>query len=228
MSLIDTTSLVAPPQFALLGSAPASVTFCSGERADVLGMARRLFGRRLHARELADLAGAPDESEVEVGVYRRGLYLEFSDPTAHRYHGVCQVSRGHGRPIMRIDSLHIRQPSLRGRGLGLRIFSRQATAAAKFGVARIETKAGRREDENGYYTWPRYGFRGSLPRWLRERLPRDLIGAADVLDLMQSEFGRCWWRRHGLTLPVVFDLRAGGRCWQAFQSYRSSRLAVDA
>jgi GNAT superfamily N-acetyltransferase len=225
MSLIDMPPSVAMPRAEPCIRRRARVTFCPGERGDVLGMVRRLFGRTPQPAELAGLAGAPGDAELEVGVYRGGLYLEFSDPPRHHYHGVFQVSRCPGGPILRIDALHIRQPALRGRGLGLRMFARQVATAVRLGVTRIETEAGRRDDENGYYTWPRYGFHGPLPACVRERLPADLAGAIDVLDLMQSDSGRRWWREHGLTLPVVFDTHPQGRCRESFRRYLASRQA---
>ncbi|HLA83390.1 MAG TPA: hypothetical protein VJL29_01235 [Thermoguttaceae bacterium] len=71
--------------------------------------------------------------------------------------------------------------------------------------------------------WPRYGFAGRLPRALRRRLPAPLTGAADVLDLMASPGGRAWWRRFGVTLNVVFDLRLHSRSQQVLTRYLAEK-----
>jgi len=197
----------------------AKVKFCTGEQDRAQAMVRRFFGRRLDRGQLAALVGAPEHAEVEVGVYQGGLHLEFSDPPRYRYRGVSRVAPRPGRPVLIIDALHIHRPALRGQGLGLTIFSRQLATADRLHILRIETYAGRRNDENGYYTWPRYGFAGRLPRWLQARLSPALAGAVDVLDLMESAAGRAWWRRRGAAMHLVFDASYNSRCQQVFARY---------
>jgi len=219
--------------FPVLGDDPASmalprrlprVGFCAGEQGLVHSIARRLFGRRLDGRRLAALAGAPETADVEVGVYQGGLYLEFSDTPRYRYCGVVRVVARPGRPLLVIEALHIHHRALRGQGLGLRVFSCQLAAAEELHLPRIETHAGRRHDENGYYTWPRYGFAGWLPDSLRRCLPSALADATDVLDLMASEVGRAWWRRHGVAMHLAFDVRPHSRSQQVFSQYRAQRV----
>lgn len=213
------------PDHALAPASDVLVDFWAGEKKPVHAIIRRLFDRALEGDQLAALAGAPAGTNVDLGVYRGGLLLEFSDPAFHRIHGVTRVVSRSGRLVLLIDALHVRQAAMRGHGLGLRVFSRQLASAERFGFARIETHAGRRDDENGYYTWPRYGFAGHLPDVVRRRLPPALAGAIDVLDLMESEPGRDWWRRRGVALRLAFDVRPGSRSQRAFLHYRALRAS---
>jgi len=121
------------------------------------------------------------------------------------------------------DGFHILRPHFQGCGLGLRVFARQLEHARRLGVGRIELVAGRRAYENGYYTWPRFGFDGPLPPFVRQILPPDLSRAQSVLDLMNGQAGRRWWKRYGVTLPVTFDLTRHSRSWEVFGRYLRER-----
>lgn len=111
-------------------------------------------------------------------------------------------------------------------GLGLRIFRRQLAQAKALGIRRIEVTAGRSRVENGYYTWPRFGMNGPLPAEIRRALPPGLRSARSVLDLTESEPGRWWWKAHGTTVELAFDLSDGSRCWRVFHQYLRSRLGA--
>ena len=196
-----------------------AVAFLPGERAAAERIARRLFERPLKAREYAGLAGAPRNAYVEIGALAGQLYIEMGDAVAASYRGHYYIHRAAGRVVVLNDGFQIRYPAMQGRGLGLRIFQRQAAAAAALGVARIELVAGRRRSENGYYTWPRFGFDAPLPARLQPTLPLGLRDAETVLDLMGCEAGRLWWREHGVPLGVAFDLASGSRCWAVLRGY---------
>ena len=104
------------------------------------------------------------------------------------------------------------------RGLGLHVFHRQVAAAAALGVARIELLAGRRREENGYYTWPRFGFEGVLPALLRRMLPVDLrapngIGSDGVREGPRVVARERSDDRRG------FELAAGSRSRTALDRY---------
>ena len=196
-----------------------NIHFCVGERAQVRRAAGELFGPSFSGRHFAGLAGAPHGAEVEVGVCQGNLTIEVSDPQHRIYRGVSRVFRTAGGLVLTIEALHIHRPSMRGRGLGLAIFAQQLHTARMLGISRIETRAGRRGDENGYYSWPRYGFDGRLPQWLACRLPHELCAAQSVLDLMASQRGRGWWLKHGVTLDVVFDVHKASRSSRTFRRY---------
>lgn len=202
----------------------ARVLFCPGERRDVQRTARWLFGRKLKLWEYAGLAGAPDAAEVELGILDGELYIRMHDPLTNSYRAVDIVRRGCSALVLVIDAFHILSKGMQRRGLGLCIFSRQLHQAKYLGVKRIETTAGRTGDENGYYTWPRFGFDGPLSAEIKRVLPLRLRYAQSVLDLMGRDEGRLWWKQHGTTIDVAFDVDDSSRCWKTFQRYFREKL----
>ncbi|MEN6449325.1 MAG: hypothetical protein ABFC96_02445 [Thermoguttaceae bacterium] len=200
----------------------AEVRFLLGERRAAERITRRLFGRPLRPSDYAGLAGAPDTAIVEIGASDDRLYIEMRDAgsTTRGYYYVYLAAS----PILLIDGFRIGTRTMHRHGLGLQMFYRQARNAARLGVTRIEAVAGRRGDENGYYSWPRYGFDAPLPPRFRRSLPDDWQHLRGLLHLMSSERGRQWWRQHGFTLPVAFDLALGSRSRKTLTCYLRQRL----
>jgi hypothetical protein len=132
--------------------------------------------------------------------------------------------RGHAATLVN-DGLHICGERRQQRSFELQILRRELCHARRLGIRNICATAGRCDDENGYYTWPRMGFDGPLPRTVYRQLPTHLRSARSVLDLMDTDSGRQWWREHGTTIDVVFDLASGSRSSRAFQRYLSRRFA---
>ena len=202
----------------------ARAAYYKGERSDAEGMAWKVFRCSLQLWQYAGLAGAPHDAEVEVGTLRGDLYLELHKSGVDGYLGVQRIRSVHSHPILINDALHIRRRSMRGRGLGLRIFLRQLIHANALGVQRIVTVAGRSEYENGYYTWPRFGFDGPLPPEIRRSLPPEFAGARRILDLMDRGSGRLWWRAHGMPIRLAFSVNGKSRSWLVFARYLRGRL----
>lgn len=196
----------------------AAVSFFLGERSAAERLARRIFYGSLELADYAGLAGAPDAACVEVGVSRGRLHLELRGPDAS-YCGYYYLRRQREETVLVNDGFHIRRHDLRRRGLGLQIFRRQVGNAARLGVHHIEVLAGRRRDESGYYAWPRFGFDGFLPQRLRRGLPVVLRDSKTILDLMDSEAGRAWWRDHGETIRLTFALHPGSRSLATLARY---------
>jgi hypothetical protein len=201
----------------------AEVAFLHGEQAAAERIAQRFFHRSLEPWEYASLTGAPDDAKVEVGASGGALYLEMRDPAA-AYRAYYYVRRNAAQLAVVNDGFCIAIRGLQRCGLGLRIFLRQFAAAVALQVARITVVAGRRHDENGYYTWPRFGFEALLPARLRRMLPIGLKHACTVLDLMECERGRRWWREYGVTIAAVFDLTVGSRSRIALWRYVCMKL----
>ena len=214
-----------PPRcsFARTMTETARVVFYRGECRAAEQIARTLFGKRLEPGDYAGLTGAPDNAVVEVGTLGRGLYLDMHEPVANSYRAVRLVCRIPAGVIVVNDGFHIHLSGAQRHGLGLSIFRRQLAHAKTLGTTGIVARAGRRIMENGYYTWPRFGFGGPLPQAIRTALPAHLHHAKDVLDLFESVEGRRWWQQFGTTISVRFDLTDGSRSWQVFERYLRER-----
>ena len=201
----------------------ADVAFYPGERQGAERTARRMFGRNLNRREYAGLAGAPDGANVDVGSLGDELYIESREPATTTYRAVQRISFTDSAPVVSIDAFHILARSMQRKGLGLEILARQISYAKHLGVRCIETTAGRYPSENGYYTWPRFGFNGPLPESVKQKLSPGLGHAREVLDLIETQSGRRWWIEHGVTLHVVFDLSDQSRSWKMLHRYLAAR-----
>jgi hypothetical protein len=197
----------------------AQVTFFLGEQAAAQRIARRIFHRSLAAWEYAGLVGAPDDTRVEIGTLDGHLYIEWGDPIAASYRAHYYVRRVGDRIIMTNDGIRIARNEMRHRGFGFRVFYRQINVALALGIDCIEVTAGRRDDENGYYTWPRFGFDGALSMRVRCLLPESLKPARTLLDLMENEQGRAWWREYGETIVAQFSLAPGSRSLAIWERY---------
>jgi hypothetical protein len=205
----------------------AAVVFLPGERRAAERVSQRLFGRALDPTEFAGLAGAPDDATVEVGASRGRLYLELGDPLAATYRGYYYLFCREPAVVLFNHGFHILLRAMQRRGLGLQVHYRQVRNALACGVSHIDLCAGRRCNENGYYTWPRYGFDCLLPASIRRRLPSDLRSSQTLLDLMSCEQGRHWWKRYGLTIRLRFDLAPGSRSQQVLVQYLRERTLTD-
>lgn len=204
----------------------AEVVFFLGECIAAEAAAKRLFGRPLFPSDYAGLAGAPDDATVEVGTLAGTLYVELWGPPRLGYRAFHRVRQAQRSLVILSDGFHILRRRIQGRGLGLGVLARQLDHARRLGVSRIELVAGRRSYENGYYTWPRFGFDGPLPPHIRRKLPPGLNRAQGVLDLMQCQAGRRWWKDHGVSMPVTFDLSRGSRSWETFERYFRERTTA--
>ena len=121
------------------------------------------------------------------------------------------------------------RPSAQGTGFGTTAFANQVRAAVKAGVSRISTTAGRAGagssygSMNGYVTWPRLGYDAPLEKHQLRRLPPELKGAKTVLDLYQTPAGREWWKKHGTTTSMTFDVTPGSPSLKALNTYLKSK-----
>lgn len=114
------------------------------------------------------------------------------------------------------------RPYAQGSGFGTVAFSNQVRAAVQAGVSRIRTTAGRSggsDAMNGYYTWPRLGYNADLEPSQIKRLPLALNKARTVLDLYETPEGRAWWKAHGTTTPMTFDVAPGSQSLKALNAY---------
>ena len=141
----------------------AEVAFLLGERAAAERLARRYSIVRWIRATTPGWRAPPMRPPWKWARSRGRLSSRSRDPLAAAYRAYYYLRRVGRRLVLVNDGFHLSAQRLRGRGLGLHVFHRQVQNAAALGVAHVEAVAGRRADENGYYTWPRFGFDGLLP-----------------------------------------------------------------
>ena len=214
------------PRGALLGRrwlwpvrSRARLALPAKELAAVEHLAVQLFCRALRPDEYAGLGGAPDDALVRVAAMGSLLRLEVVDPRRCGYSGAHALFLGRGGPVLASGGHRILDPRRRGQGIGLQMVRRQLITARRLGVRSIVADGVRTATENGYYVGPRLGFDSPLSERVLRSLPGPLRKARCVLDLIESQAGRDWWREHGVELELVFDLRHDSRCWVVFRQY---------
>ncbi|MBR7793895.1 hypothetical protein KDM87_14975 [Undibacterium sp. FT147W] len=173
-----------------------------------------LKGQELSGTDIAKLTGAPDGSVIRINPYAEaGMGLEvksrFYDIPSQR--SFYKSDRG---GIVMTNDILVLNKERAPQGMGLRIFATQANKAKDLGLESIEIFAARSGRMNGYYTWPAYGANAKIPDHLKSLLPTELENAVDLLDLMDNDVGRKWWRKHGDSIECHFDLSEGSKSWQ--------------
>jgi SPP1 gp7 family putative phage head morphogenesis protein len=188
---------------------------------------RAIFGREVTDSEVLSWVGVTqadlDEAKgISLVVHGGEVNVTVSTPKfkATRLYKRSAVS---GQLLAEHESLEVLQP---GQGLGAQIFARQVDALRASGFGRIDTlAAGHYGDDtyNGYWTWARFGFSGRLPQRLSSKLPPELASAQTVSDLMMTPDGREWWRLHGQSLDMSFDLDPSSRSSEHLEIYLASK-----
>ncbi len=158
-------------------------------------------------KDLFSLVGAPDGSRVTVREGQLGLVAE----TIYQANGRTMTSRrivmrGPGGKVILLNDKIALSPT--GEHFGLDVFRRQVDTAIAFGVDRIRCTAIRSSNDNGYYTWARFGYE-----------PVGIKPQVSVPDTMLTPDGREWWKVNGNDFEGVFDLSHGSRSRQVFDLY---------
>lgn len=102
-----------------------------------------------------------------------------------------------------------------GKGLGTKVFAQQVAEAAAKGLKYIGTNAIRTKHANGYYTWARLGYDGKVPMGQH--------GGKKVSELMKTKEGRDWWKEHGQSTAMTFDLTEGSQSRRVLDAYLQER-----
>lgn len=123
------------------------------------------------------------------------------------------------------------------RGQGANIFANQVRALQQAGVTSMDTVAiGDKHSadagkNNGYYTWPRLGYSGTIRpevfRNLPESLRKQMGQSRQVRKLFSLDGGAEAWKEHGEDINCTFDLRKGSPNLQALNDYLQERKAKE-
>lgn len=193
---------------------------------EVTARTRLLLAREVPLATWTRLAGLPDGATATIlpqpgsvtGVRVAAYHPWFDGPAYRVFH-----RDEHGRLAAVNEYLRLKVDTRDG--VGTRMLAHQALQTKQAGFVYIyadaEGSAG--GTMNGYYTWARLGFDGSIPAAVRARLPLELSGCHSVLDILEREGGAAWWREHGRTFSGTFDLRDGSRSIAVLQAYTKTR-----
>lgn len=130
----------------------------------------------------------------------------------------------------------------KGTGLGADLFSKQVEAASSAGITEIRCHAACEDSDgkrafNGYYSWPRMGYDQPLEgegvyeadAKIYNKAKEEFPGAKTVLDIMETEEGRSWWKKNGTDmLAAKFDLSEGSRSMKIHQAYIQAKKSKTA
>ena len=202
------------------------VRFFPSERRESEFLAFRLFRRKLNPSDYLRLIGAPGHLHVQVGTLGASLYLEFSEYDHVGLTGSCLVGIKRKKLCLVNEGCRLLSLNACQRGIGRQWFYRQKTTCEEFGIKKINTLAVRSAFSHGFFILPRFGFDAKIPFFLRERLSPPLRDCFTLADLFRASRGKNWWRIHGVSLDVSFDLTPGSvsqKVWNAYFAEYSRR-----
>lgn len=205
---------------------------------------KEMFGRPVSKADVIALAmgGHGDQHDVEIG----GDYADTDDdgnPTgmmglsiasrsksgSHTTRATRMIKRGDdGKLVCENFSFQI-LGGTKGDGLGTAALTTQIDALRRLGVDRIETTGcgSPGESLNGYYTWPRLGYDGPIPKHKIDEIPaplRDTMNdKTNIQSLMKTQEGRDWWKANGTGLSLSFDLDPKSESSRTLSAYLEER-----
>ncbi|MGL6195257.1 MAG: hypothetical protein ACRC2T_10605 [Thermoguttaceae bacterium] len=167
------------------------------------------FGKIPTKKSLIKLFAATPFSDVYIGVLNNGLYAEHYESEKHGLTGCCHLVRAENKVLRLHQELHILFKKNQNRGLGKRLFSNQVSICRKLGVDEIIMFARKTHLQCGYYTLPRFGFKGPIPSSYRAKMPEKLKKVECFTELFGSEEGKNWWKLHGGTIekPLIYQVK---------------------
>jgi SPP1 gp7 family putative phage head morphogenesis protein len=195
-------------------------------------------GRKVTKEEVAELAGALDDAEVIISVERNPQSLGIDADVIINvsvdgpgYGGDTLITLKGKKGDVSLTDLFV-DKSKRGKGIGTEFASRQVEQARKLGFdVQLFAEGSFQGELNGYYTWPRLGFDGPLPKgWLKnagkrglKEVPEFAKEAKNVSDLMRTPEGREFWKRWGSPLRLKMDTKPGSQGLRVLQEYAKKK-----
>lgn len=215
----------------VFGESAATVHFLSErQKPKTIDTLKHLLGKGSTAQDAASVSGATDDAVVKIE-------LNDSDPAtaevgiivrADGYEATRLIAiDGHGKRYLKANTFNV-EKQYQGQGIfAPRVFGRMVEQGARLGLDRIVTTAERSPNANGYYTWARFGYDAPLRADHKGKLPESLRGAEKISDLMASEEGQQWWKTHGDTTEMTFDLKPGSKSRKIWEAYLEEKKATS-
>lgn len=189
-----------------------------------------VLGKEYTSEQLASLTGMDSLPE---GIEKQGVIVEVQDDGS--VHVATTGGRNavvsaeyvlskdkDGKLVSKTQGFFLR-PEHQGKGIGTSVLSGQVTNLRAAGFDRMELRAMRGKNMNGYYTWARLGYDADLPvRFIPDR-PPNLQSATRISDLMRTQEGRNWWKENGATTNMSFDLDENSQSSRVLDAYTEAR-----
>lgn len=180
-----------------------------------------LDGMKFSADDFIGLSGAPANSIIRVENYEI-----FTQNTLYAVPSVRQIYKDedNGLSLYLYNVIQVIKDDYHRQNIATLSLRQQVRTAQKLGFTEIALFAAGHSGHielNGYYAWPRLGFNMVLPSHLKP--PAHLGDIYDVLDLMQTEEGREWWKNNGIEGHMVFDLSKGSKSLKVLEQYLQTK-----
>jgi hypothetical protein len=188
---------------------------------------RGLLGTKISLEQLGNIACAPDGATIKINPEWSGKEEFTTQYITNGMTALRTISKDKNGALVCSNDLFEIPKELQGKGLGTTLFARQVQQLQELGVSKIVTKASAdplaRFKANGYYTWPSLGYDGKIDTKKMEEMPSDLRKAMgkskSILDLYAIPGGKDWWKEHGQTIKLTFDLSPGSRSVRTLGDY---------
>lgn len=174
---------------------------------------QKMADLKLEPADVAGLAGASRDAEIAVSTEQNGIRAEVKHPD---YDLTLAIRRGDDGKLT-MTNLDV-QAHPAGQGTGTKVTIQQVAHAERLGIERIDALASGSfgGEDNGYYSWPRVGYDGDIPAYIRPAPPK---GETRVSQLMRNKAGRDYWLKHGSDIHVSFDVRPGSLSRKVLSRY---------
>ena len=177
------------------------------------------LGRDISDNELANLAGAPPGSRIEVGRYGE---ITVTPPDGRYTSSVFVQAAGPGDDGPMLLNWRFEGPDGANTiAVDPEALARQVKQANALGITDIHMKARYQSDD--FWQLPDLGYDIPIGPALVESASKELpAGLEDVQTLQQllaHPEGRAWWRAHGMNPGFDFDPRPGSLNWRILDAY---------
>lgn len=173
-------------------------------------------------KQLAKIAGVPEDFNGKVsfdkgfGSKSTNVYLENEHLKMHRTINENDMTIKNNYIIVKNKDKYS----------GIQILHDQVNQAVKDGFIKIRCKAVREADANGYYTWPRLGFKpvNEPIEHINNFNKEHGTNVKTLGGMMNSQTGRDYWKANGVEMEMEFDLKEGSYSRKTLAAYHSEKF----
>ncbi|WP_167088191.1 YhbY family RNA-binding protein [Massilia frigida] len=185
----------------------------------------------LSAEEIAELTGAPKDSDIVVSRVGDVIQFRIRNPIFAEDMFRYLTADADGLSYYLTNVVMVLKDEFTNMGIGPRCVVKEIYCARSLheelpirciklnGVGDYASFHWAKDPLRGYYVWPCMGFDAEIPDAVRTRLPEKYREKRRLSDLMLDEGGRKEWLRHGESVKLAFDLDPGSVSWEVLSHY---------